>query len=59
MDSLRVGSQGLLVGAEFAELGGGNAREAVGGGAEQIVEPVAVEDWNAPPPFFECFAHVL
>ncbi len=33
MDSLRVGSQGLLVGAKFAELGGIHAREAVGGGA--------------------------
>jgi len=44
---------------KFSELGRGNTLEAVGGGAEQVVQPVAVEDWDASAALFEGFAHVL
>lgn len=41
------------------ELRGINAREAVGGWAEKVIEPVSVEDWDAATSFFEGFAHIF
>ena len=41
------------------ELGGIDACESVGGGAEKVVEPITMEDWDAAAVLLEGFAHVL
>jgi len=40
-------------------LGSIHAREAIGGGAEQVIPSIPVEDWNAAVALLEDFAHVL
>ena len=52
-------SDQLSVRSEFAELGRIDAREAVGGGAEQVIEAIAVEDGDTAAAFFEGCAHVF
>lgn len=50
---------GYSIRSEFTELGSIHAREAVGGGAEQVIPSIPVEDWNAAAELLEGFAHVL
>lgn len=49
----------LPIRTEFAKLGGIYTGEEVDGGAEEVIQPIAVEDGDAAVALFEGFAHVF